>query len=59
MSILRKEAHLVDHDLLWASIGHPLDVFSIFPPKGDDLPANEMLSNGSNHTISWKGEALP
>lgn len=59
MSILRKEAHRVDHDLLWASIGHPLDVFSIFPPKGDDLPANEMLSNGSNHTISWKGEALP
>lgn len=39
----------------WTSIGR---VFN-FPPKGDDLPANEMLSNGSNHTISWKGEALP
>ena len=33
MSILRKEAHRVDHDLLWASIGHPLDVFSIFRLK--------------------------
>lgn len=26
MSILRKEGQRVDHDLLWASIGHPLDI---------------------------------
>lgn len=55
ISILRKETHRVDHDLHWASIGH----IRSYPPKGHDLLANLMLSNGSNQLSHGKVRPFP